>query len=222
MDPTNSPPKLLIFTRYPTPGKVKTRLIPALGAAGAAMLHKRLTEHVVTEARKLAERSDLTVEIVYADSEAEPMQNWLGEGLVYSKQADGDLGDRMGIAFERAFDLGARKVILIGSDLPDLSEDLLDRAFARLAQADVTLGPATDGGYYLIGLKEPFPDLFAGLQWSTSRVLELTLRKIAAKGKTYNLAPTLNDIDVPEDLRRFKELASDGVSCLLSRLLQSP
>jgi uncharacterized protein len=222
MNPRNFHNKLLIFTRYPTPGKVKTRLIPKLGVDGAAKLHKFLTEHVVAQALKLAKRIDVSVEIVFADSDFVSMRTWLGEDPVYSRQADGDLGERMRIAFEQAFDSGASKVVLIGSDLPDLSVSILAAAFEELGNADVALGPAADGGYYLIGLKAPFPELFTGIRWSRPGVLENTLEKIQGKRKTYGLTEMLNDVDVPKDLERFEESGRDGISCLLNRLLRSP
>jgi glycosyltransferase A (GT-A) superfamily protein (DUF2064 family) len=111
--------RLIIFTRYPEPGRAKTRLIPALGAEGAADLHRRLTERTLATARRLATLRKLTLEVRYAGGDAALMRQWLGGGLHLRAQGDGDLGARMREAFREAFEEGCYGVVLIGTDCPE-------------------------------------------------------------------------------------------------------
>ncbi|GBF82780.1 TIGR04282 family arsenosugar biosynthesis glycosyltransferase [Aphanothece sacrum] len=194
---------LIIFTRYPEPGKTKTRLIPALGAQGAANLQRQLTEHTVKEAKKLF--PNITISIYYTGQNQQVMQDWLGDNLTYYTQANGDLGNRMKSAFTDSFNLGFSKVIIIGIDCPDLNITILQQAFSCLDNHDLVLGEAADGGYYLIGLKRVIPEVFQNIPWGTSQVLSIT-KNIAKKINlsTYIL-PILSDIDRPEDLPIWKK-----------------
>ncbi len=188
---------LIIFTRYPEPGKTKTRLIPALGELGSAQLHRRMAEHTVQQARTLY----CAIEVWYVGGSEELMQNWLGTDLYYREQLDGDLGDRMCAAFRSAFDQGYQTVMLIGTDCPGLTTALLAQGFAELQNQVVTIGPAIDGGYYLIGLQRLVPELFQGISWSTDTVLPETLQIADRLNLDSVLLPCLRDIDLPEDLQ---------------------
>ncbi len=191
---------LIILTRYPEPGKAKTRLIPALGAEGAAALHRQMAEHTVSQARLL---DDVDINVQFAGSDRIQMQDWLGSDLHYQPQSDGDLGDRITHAFQLAFDQGAKFVIAIGTDCPDLNAPLLTLAFQKLIYHDLVIGSARDGGYYLIGLHYAIPDLFQNITWSTSIVYQQTIA-IAEKLQLQIAAlPTLSDIDRPEDLEKL-------------------
>lgn len=190
---------LIIFTRYPEPGKTKTRLIPVLGAEGAAKLQRQMTEQKLVEAKKFQARYPLFVEIHFTGGTQQLMQDWLGN-LTYKQQSQGDIGCRMSAAFQKAFEVGMQRVILIGIDCPDLKADLIAEAFQALNQHDLVLGPAKDGGYYLIGLNYLLPELFRGINWSTSEVLGQT-QDIAQKlDLAVAYLPILSDIDRPEDL----------------------
>lgn len=190
---------LIIFTRYPEPGKTKTRLIPILGAAGAAKLQRQMTEQKLAEAKKLQSINPLFVEVHFTGGNQQLMQDWLGN-LTYKQQSQGDIGCRMAAAFQTAFEAGMKQVVLIGIDCPDLKAQLMVEAFQALHQHDLVLGPAKDGGYYLIGLNCFISELFLGISWSTSEVLSQT-QNIAQKLKlTVAYLPTLSDIDRPEDL----------------------
>ncbi|MFH7320002.1 TIGR04283 family arsenosugar biosynthesis glycosyltransferase [Desulfurivibrio sp. D14AmB] len=215
---------LLLFTRYPRPGEVKTRLIPALGATGAARLQRLLCEAVVDTIREFHRsrppgKTRLTVCTTGADEKK--FRSWLGSDLEYRRQGAGGLGERMSSAVTTALNPADRRgrekkrpeaVLLVGSDLPGLNPALLHQAAAALRQHDIVLGPARDGGYYLIGLKEPNPRLFAGIAWGTGRVLEQTRAIIKQLGLQAALLPPLFDIDRPQDLaeltpdHRFAEL----------------
>lgn len=193
-----SKPRLVLFTRWPEPGKAKTRLIPALGPSGAAALHKRLTENTVATLRA----SGLPIEVRYTGAPRERFADWLGGDLAYAEQGAGDLGERMRRASVPC------PVIFVGGDCPDMQPGHLARAAAALADTPVVIGPAEDGGYWLIGLAEPQGYLFAGIAWGTSAVLAGTQARLAAHGIRPAMLETLSDCDRPEDLARWPELAS--------------
>ncbi len=197
--------QLIIFTRYPRPGKAKTRLIPELGAHGAAALQRRLTERVVATARQLPAGRH----IFFEGGRLQTMQRWLGRDAVFHPQAPGDLGSRMRHAFVQVFAAGAGQVVLVGSDIPGISADILRQAFAHLKGRDVVLGPAADGGYYLIGLRrETFRHacrvLFGGIPWGSAAVLKETLAAAHACALSTALLHELRDIDRPQDLAAWE------------------
>ncbi|MBD3883161.1 TIGR04283 family arsenosugar biosynthesis glycosyltransferase [Phormidium tenue FACHB-886] len=199
-------PRLILFTRYPQPGTTKTRLIPALGPEGAAALQRQMTEHTLKQVRQLMAQSLTAVEIWFAGSSADTesdrlqMQQWLGAGWDYCAQGTGDLGSRMAQAFEAAFAKGADRVVIIGTDCPQLDADRLSEALQQLQSHDLVLGEATDGGYYLIGLRRFVPELFVGIDWSTERVLQQSLAIAEQQKLAVGLLAPLTDIDRPEDL----------------------
>ncbi|TAF11220.1 MAG: glycosyltransferase [Nostocales cyanobacterium] len=202
---------LIIFTRYPEPGKTKTRLIPALGDTGAAHLQKQMTEHTISQVKKLQKTSAITVEVRFAGGNGELMQNWLGRDLVYQNQGEGDLGQRLVQSLVDAFQSHAERVIIIGTDCPSLDPHILASAFEKLQVCDLVLGPALDGGYYLIGLCRVIPELFSQIAWGTSQVLKQTLEIAQALNLSSAYLPNLADIDRPEDLIIWEQiLAGDN------------
>ena len=199
----DSPRRLIVFTRYPEPGKVKTRLIPKLGPEGAATLQRLMTERTVGVSRRLTESlAGVSLEIRFDGREAGDMARWLGGDLVYRRQNRGDLGMKMFHAMMVAGDEGAKEIVLIGTDCPDLTPEILQKAFEALSHADVVLGPAKDGGYYLLGLKRPdrAEALFRGVSWGTETVLSETLAAAETCGLKTALVDTLQDVDREEDL----------------------
>ena len=189
--------RLIIMTKYPKPGKTKTRLIPALGSQGAADLHRQLGLNTV------AVGAEFDPEIRYAGGSVDLMRDWLGD-FQFVAQGNGDLGDRMSRAFADGFanDVmgGCDRIVMIGTDCPGIDAALIQTAFAMLLTTDLVLGPATDGGYYLIGLRSFHPQLFKTIVWSTETVLSKTLT-IANQNKiSCQLLPMLSDVDRPEDL----------------------
>lgn len=188
---------ILVFVRAPEAGRVKTRLAATLGAEGALRVYRRLAEHTVREAR--AAGAELRIHFTPPDREAE-VRAWLGDGPLYLPQSAGDLGARMEAAFRAAFDAGAERVVIIGSDLPDLSAALLRRALAALDTHPAVLGPARDGGYYLLGMRTMIPGIFADIPWSTPEVLALTLHRMRAAAIEPALLETLSDVDEADDL----------------------
>lgn len=199
------PSRLIVFTRYPRPGETKTRLIPALGEQGAADLQRQMTEHTMRGVGPLTTAAQMRVELRYAGGSEEEMREWLGPALGYHPQGGGDLGMRMLRAFEDSFAASDERVVVIGSDCPGLRTEHLREGFAALARTDLVLGPASDGGYYLIGLRRScaeraLPALFSGIRWGSEQVLPATLRIAAAAGLLIDLLDILDDVDRPQDL----------------------
>lgn len=191
---------IIVFTRYPQPGKVKTRLIPQLGPQRAALLQRSLTEHIVGCAREEANRWSSGLQVHFHGSSEKAMRDWLGEEIIYHRQEGRDLGERMKRAFEKAFQGGACSVVLVGSDIPELTPVILGKALEALDTHEVVLGPALDGGYYLMGLKAGAPDLFSGIEWGSSHVFSKTKEKIERFGLKAALLETLHDVDTLRDL----------------------
>lgn len=191
---------LIIFSRYPEPGKTKTRMIPTLGARGAAQLQRKMSEHTLNTARQLLADRNVNIEVHFAGGTRLLMSQWLGQDLQYVKQVAGDLGYKMRSAFERAFNSGDRQVVIIGIDCPDIDRTILNSAFDLLQDRDLVLGSAEDGGYYLIGLNHLIPQLFQNIAWGTDLVLKQTTEIAQKFNLNYNFLPTLADVDRPEDL----------------------
>lgn len=202
--------RLIVFTRYPEPGKAKTRLIPVLGSEGAAKLHRQMTEHTMLQVRELQAFRPLSVEVYFAESDQKRMQDWLGSDIVYQPQGEGDLGSRMAQAFNAAFSSGMDSVIIIGTDCPSLKTKLMAKAFQALEQNELVLGPATDGGYYLIGLRRLIPKLFQGISWGTSEVLQQTVAIAEKLELAIAYLPPLSDVDRPEDLSILDWVMGNG------------
>ena len=197
--------RLIVFTRYPEPGTTKTRMIPELGAQGAAELQRQMTEHIIARAKELCGLHPLPVEVRFEGGSETLMRQWLGTGYAYRHQGSGDIGLRMGRALQDAFGQGCATVVIIGSDIPDITTDILQKAFEALNQNDLVLGPAGDGGYYLIGVQRKtfrhwHPQLFSDISWGTEQVMPQTLNIAHKFGLRYNLLDTLRDVDRPEDL----------------------
>ncbi|MGF1499655.1 MAG: TIGR04283 family arsenosugar biosynthesis glycosyltransferase [Elainellaceae cyanobacterium] len=191
---------LIIITRYPQPGATKTRLIPALGARGAATLQRQMTEHTLAQARQIMAQRTLAVEICYSNGSQSQMEQWLGLQWQYRPQGSGALGDRLTRAFASAAAEGKHRVLAIGIDCPGLDSAQLALAFDALENHDLVVGPALDGGYYLIGLRRPIPDLFQDIDWGTDRVLAQTLAIAHRLGLTVAQLSPLPDVDYPDDL----------------------
>ncbi|MBP7649377.1 MAG: TIGR04282 family arsenosugar biosynthesis glycosyltransferase [Phenylobacterium sp.] len=204
MSPGNViPTRILVFAKAPVRGRVKTRLIPALGAPGAARLARRLLDHTLAQA--LAAGSG-AVELCASPGFSAP--DWaaypLPPGVATSAQGDGDLGARLARAARRHLAQGAC-VLLIGTDCPSLSAVRLQAAAVALADHDAALYPALDGGYTLLGLRADHPSLFADIPWSTAQVAAVTRARMQALGWRVWVGEALADIDTPPDLLQLPE-----------------
>lgn len=195
--------KLIIFTRFPEAGTTKTRLIPVLGPTGAAALQRRLSERTVRRGRELAANRGAALEICHAGGDGGVIGGWLGDDLATAPQGEGDLGTRMAGAFARAWQENFTRVVLVGADCPGLSRAILQAGFVALADHDLVLGPAVDGGYYLLGLSRPAPELFANQPWGTESLLAATLAVARQSGLALQLLKELADVDRPEDLHHL-------------------
>ena len=211
---------LILFTRFPLAGRAKTRLIPRLGAEGAAELQREMTEHVLARMWPLIKRRGVQLEVRLDDGSRTDMRNWLGNDLDFTPQGDGDLGARMLRATNEAFAAGMDAAVVIGADCPELDAALVERAFDSLRTHPVVFGPATDGGYYLVGLRRPLPLLFQGIAWSTGSVLADSLARARQLGIEPCLLPELSDVDEPPDLLVWERArpASRTVSVIIPTL----
>lgn len=207
--------RLIIFTRYPEPHKTKTRLISVLGPEGAARLQREMTLHTLVNAREFASGLPTVVEVRFEGGDAKKMEACFGNSVLYRPQGPGDLGGRLQRAFAEAFGGGAHRIIVIGADCPEITPALIAEADERLATYDLVLGPARDGGYYLIGLRKPASELFRDIPWGSDRVFNETVRRASELSLSVSLLKTLSDVDRPEDLgawhrakRRFDSASS--------------
>ncbi len=205
---------LVIFMKAPRPGTVKTRLQPALMPAQSLQLYRAMGEDLV---EKFRDREEFRLQIHYwpADAESE-MRAWLGADLPYIAQCGGDLGVKMHHTFVRSFAEGFRRVVIIGSDLPMLEPQHLRESFAALERHDAVLGPTGDGGYYLIGLRQPRPVLFENITWSTETVLPQTLANARRAGLAVHLLREEADIDTIAEVRqlwqRLRSSPAEGIA----------
>lgn len=194
--------RVIVFAKAPLAGFAKTRLIPALGADGAAALALRLLQHTVTEALAAGLGP---VELCTAPDTQHPAFRALADRVTLSEQGDGDLGARMARALGRALGEGeggptADRCLLIGTDAPGVDRGYLRAAAQALDTHDAVFGPALDGGYTLVGLRHPAPGLFNGMRWSTAEVMADTRARLQALGLRHAELPALSDIDEPADL----------------------
>ena len=186
---------LLIFTRNPELGKVKTRLAKTIGNEKALTVYKDLLLHTRNETQAID-----CDKFVFYDSEIVENDIWSGTSYQKKLQSNGDLGQRMHDAFKTLFEMGYSNCIIVGSDLFDLKAIIIETAFKELLNHEVVIGPAEDGGYYLLGLKKDDHAIFQNKDWGTASVFKATMRDL--ENKKVGLLDTLNDIDTFEDLER--------------------
>lgn len=197
---------LMMLTRYPQPGHTKTRLIPHLGAEGAAQLQRLMTEHLIKRGLELSRQHPLKFEVHFTGSSLHQMRAWLGQEVGYRAQCEGDLGQRLAHAFHQGFARGRERLLAIGSDCPAIESAHIARAFYLLRHHDLVLGPALDGGYYLIGLRQAVPALFQGVAWGTAEVLRQTVAIATHLNLSTAFLDPLPDIDRPEDLPEWEKI----------------
>jgi hypothetical protein len=186
-------PALIIFVRNPVLGKVKTRIAATIGDENALAVYKYLLHHTkdITESLAVAKF------VFYADGVT---ANDLWNGYEKFLQSGTDLGERMRNAFEWVLEKGYDKIIIIGSDCFELDEKMIAAAFLKLNDYDIVIGPAADGGYYLLGMQSPFKNLFKDITWSSSRVFNETNKQIEQQKLSLFLFPSLNDVDEEKDI----------------------
>lgn len=194
--------RILLFARVPQRGKVKTRLAKKLGQDTVLRLYRCFVEDIIETIR----RGGYDTTVCYYPTEGAPsMTAWLGNALDFQPQTGSTFGERMQHAFSQIFSKGVDQAVLIGTDIPDLEPGIIDDAFTSLVNKDVVIGPAVDGGYYLIGFRAlSFNKLiFKGVPWGTDRVFRKTIRLMEAEGLSKKVLPVWQDIDTFEDLKIF-------------------
>ena len=200
---------LLIFARHPALGLVKTRLAATLGNEEALRIYRELLART-----RIAADGVVAHKTLWLAGEAPATGSEYADWTNYEQrpQSTGDLGERMHQAFATAFAGGVTAAVIIGTDCPELSSDLLQAAFEQLTTHDVVAGPARDGGYYLLGMKALVPDFFANKAWSTDAVLSATLADAERLGLSVALLPMLSDVDNAKDFAAWQERAAAAVS----------
>ena len=189
---------LIIFTRNPELGKCKTRLAATLGDQSALDIYKFLLQHTANIAKTIKANR-----YVYYSETVNTDDIWDNDQFTKKLQTEGDLGERMYNAFYQLFESGYKKVVIIGSDLLDLNESIINQAIEKLDRHDVVIGPAEDGGYYLLGMKTLHPKLFRNKAWGTQTVQEDTLKDL--ENTHVFILKELNDIDTFEDMKHYEE-----------------
>jgi rSAM/selenodomain-associated transferase 1 len=190
---------LLIFTKNPEAGKVKTRLAATIGNEAALAVYKQLLSHTVEITNYL-----LVDKFVFYSNHIDHEDIWVNDCYFKEVQAGAGLGERMKNAFTSIFQKDYNKIVIIGTDCPGINAGIIMNAFAYLDSHDVVIGPAEDGGYYLLGMKQLYPELFENVNWSTSTVFDETTIKCAKLGLNCYLLPVLKDIDEEKDLPAHK------------------
>jgi hypothetical protein len=193
---------LLLFVKYPDKGKVKSRLSKEFGEDTVLLLYEAFVLDVLDTLNKGKYRFKICF---HPPSAQDKIVSWLGKSYLYMPQNGSDLGEKMKNAFASTFSEGFKKIILIGSDIPDLPKEIIDEAFA--SDGEAVIGPATDGGYYLIGFKHDtfLPHIFERMEWSTGSVFERTMEIFRTHSCKVHILPQWRDVDTPEDLRAFYE-----------------
>ncbi|HET9487219.1 MAG TPA: TIGR04282 family arsenosugar biosynthesis glycosyltransferase [Chryseosolibacter sp.] len=186
---------LIIFYRNPEIGKVKTRLAATVGDRKALEIFQRLSLHIKTITENL--KMD---KIVFYSEAIDLMDKWPNATYLKALQQGEDLGERMKNAFEAGFETGYSSICIIGTDCYELTSEVILRAFEALKSSDAVIGPAKDGGYYLLGTNKPQPELFQNKEWSTETVFKETIRDFESLQLTYAQLQTLNDVDTEDDL----------------------
>lgn len=193
-----------LAVKYPEPGRVKTRLARDIGDGPACRIYRAMAERIIADT--CPDPGGYGRMIFYAPMTAErKVRDWL-PGEITVPQRGADIGEIMDNAFHDMFERGAGKAVVIGVDIPGLDKKIVNLAFRELDGADVVIGPSTDGGYYLMGLKSPLPCIFRDISWGTAKVFRETLRATGRLGLTVRTVTAMTDVDTLGDLMKVKEL----------------
>ncbi len=196
-------PALIIFAKLPRPGEVKTRLGSALGMEKAASIYDELARHAFDLGTHLKSIGVSVYLFFDPQADEDSVRQWVRHSFFYSPQDGTTLGDRMRNAFDRTFRDGAASTVIIGTDVPGLSNHIVEQSFGLLEVHDLVIGPATDGGYYLLGMHPPTKDLFTGVAWSTNTVFPETVSKAHELALSVATLQELMDIDHEEDYTMY-------------------
>jgi len=202
---------ILLFVKYPENGGVKTRLAKSIGDAVAVSLYKCFVEDILSSLQGINAHIWICY---YPEIARDDMAVWLGSRYVYVLQKGENLGKRIQHCFKRSFDKGFEKTIVLASDIPEISENIINKAFECLEYKDAVIGPSYDGGYYLLGFnkKSYATQIFDDISWSTNLVYEETLGKIEVYKLGYSVLDKINDMDTIEDICKFSNRKGKDLS----------
>jgi len=200
---------LIMFAKFPENGKVKTRLAKGAGENFATGFYRVCAEYTFSEAVKLKSARFKLFVYCFSESDLKNVAEWAGGEFDVRAQAGENLGERMKNSFKDVFSEEFKKAIIIGTDLPDISAELINTASSKLDVYDFVIGPSCDGGYYLLGMKDFTPELFFNIEWSSSSVLTSTFRKISILKKNYYLLDEKKDVDSVQDLKDWLHHSKD-------------
>ncbi|MBT3392754.1 MAG: glycosyltransferase [Elusimicrobiaceae bacterium] len=201
---TNNKNAIICFLKYPETGKVKTRLAKDIGDINATNFYKQIAQETVQKAKQ----TNADIFIFYSPPQninLKKFKTWLGKDFEYKPQQEGDLGCKMTNAFIEVFAKNYSKIVIIGSDIPQITPEILGRAFSLLEKGDTVIGPSPDGGYYLLGFNKNsfFPQVFENIEWSTDTVYKETISKLEKFAKTYLTLESLEDVDDLQSYNRY-------------------
>ena len=199
---------IIIFSRLPIGSETKTRLASLLNEQQREILHVAMWADIFSEVMNLSGK--INIFLYWTGSgDINNYKKFIPENFILRQQTGGNLGEKMNNAMREIFYTGYNRVVLIGSDIPSVRHENIERAFDSLNHSDVVIGPSEDGGYWLIGMKKFIPDAFNISKWGNSSVLNSTIKKLNDSGTIYNLADTLQDLDTPDDIKIFMSQANN-------------
>ena len=191
---------IIIFQKNAELGKVKTRLAETMGKKEALEIYQILVNYTHQQVQQVP-----CQKLLYFSEFLESSSDWENEGYTLKLQTAGNLGGKMANAFQAEFENGFTQLVIIGTDCPEINPEIIEEAFEKLKKADVVLGPATDGGYYLLGMNQFFPGLFKNIPWSSEDVLAATKNFLVTNKITFDTLPLISDVDYQEDWEKVKE-----------------
>lgn len=201
---------IIIFAKLPAAGKVKTRLAAEIGNNFATEFYKNCAAHIFNEVSQL-KKHGIDCYLFYGiDDNISEVKKWVDKNFIYNPQSYGNLGNKMSQAFQNVFAHGKKKVIIVGTDIPDLTKKILMNAFKLLEENDLVISPSHDGGYVLLGMKNYYPELFENIEWSTEEVFSKTTDKIKELGLNVKIEERLCDIDNQTDLMKWLSESDTG------------
>lgn len=205
---------IIVFAKYPEEGSVKTRLAKTTGNKFAAKFYKLCAEHTFGELKKFSQQRHKVYVFYSLEKDKQRIQSWINFDFSYFYQTGEELGEKMFNAFGKVFEDEIEKAVIIGTDLPDISSEIIRLALTSLEKYDAVIGPSNDGGYYLLGIKQLTKKLFEGIKWSSGSVFSKTIEILNGQNQEVKILPELIDIDTETDLVNWLNNKSDNDSGL--------
>ena len=210
----NDKSAVIIFAKMPEPGKVKTRLAEELGNTFAVEFYKNCAAHIFNEISQL-KKYGIDCYLFYGiDNNISEIKKWVNKNFIYNPQTGGDLGNKMSAAFQNVFAHGKNKVIIVGTDIPDISKEIFLKAFDELDKNDFVISPSHDDGYNFLGMKSYYPEVFQNIKWSSEEVFPKTIDAIKKLNLKVSVGKSLIDIDDKKDLNEWLANIEDGNTSL--------